>query len=85
MKINRMNPYDGNSKTKAFFDLETEEGIIFKGFTLVEGTNGLFVSVPSEKGKDDKYYDKVLMSKELRTKLNDLALEKYNELSAQTA
>lgn len=85
MKINRMNPYDGNSKTKAFFDLETEEGIIIKGFTLVEGSNGLFVSVPSEKGKDDKYYDKVLMSKELRTKLNDLALEKYNELSAQTA
>ncbi|GBD90245.1 putative septation protein SpoVG [bacterium BMS3Abin04] len=85
MKINRMNPYDGNTKTKAFFDLETEEGIIIKGFTLVEGTNGLFVSVPSEKGKDDKYYDKVLISKELRTKLNDLALEKYNELSAQTA
>jgi len=85
MKINRMNPYDGNTKTKAFFDLETDEGIIIKGFTLVEGTNGLFVSVPSEKGKDDKYYDKVLMSKELRTKLNDLALEKYNELSAQTA
>jgi len=85
MKISRMNPYEGNTKTKAFFDIETDEGIVIKGFTLVEGTNGLFVSVPSEKGKDDKYYDKVLMSKELRTKLNDLALEKYNELSAQTA
>ncbi len=85
MKIARMNPYEGESKTKAFFDLETEEGIVIKGFTLVEGPNGLFVSVPSEKGKDDKYYDRVLLPKEVRTKLNDIAVEKYNSLSAQTA
>ncbi|MCB0731481.1 MAG: septation protein SpoVG family protein [Ignavibacteriae bacterium] len=80
MKINRMNPYDGNSKTAAFFDVETDEGIIIKGFTLVESTNGLFVSPPSEKGKDDKYYDKVLMSKELKAQLNDIAVSHYNGL-----
>lgn len=75
-----MNPYDGNSKTAAFFDVETDEGIIIKGFTLVESTNGLFVSPPSEKGKDDKYYDKVLMSKELKAQLNDIAVSHYNGL-----
>ena len=80
MKINRMNPYDGESKTNAFFDLETEEGIIIKGFTLVESTKGLFVSLPSEKGKDGKYYDKVLMPNELRNQLNEIALSHYNEL-----
>ena len=80
MKVNRMNPYDGNSKTAAFFDLETDEGIIIKGFTLVESTNGLFVSPPSEKGKDDKYYDKVLMSNDLKNQLNDIAVSYYNEL-----
>lgn len=82
MKINRMNPYDGNSKTAAFFDLETEEGVIIKGFTLVESTNSLFVSVPSEKGKDGKYYDKILMSNELRTQLNDVAVSHYNNLQS---
>lgn len=80
MKVNRMNPYDGNSKTAAFFDLETDEGIVIKGFTLVESTNGLFVSPPSEKGKDDKYYDKVLMSSDLKNQLNDIAVSYYNEL-----
>lgn len=75
-----MNPYDGNSKTAAFFDLETDEGIVIKGFTLVESTNGLFVSPPSEKGKDDKYYDKVLMSNDLKNQLNDIAVSYYNEL-----
>ncbi len=80
MKIARMNKYDAESKTKAFFDLETEEGIVVKGFTLVEGSNGLFVSVPSHKGKDDKYYENVILSKEQKKELNDLALAKYKEL-----
>lgn len=80
MKINRMNPYNGNSKTAAFFDLETDEGIIIKGFTLVESSNGLFVSAPSEKGKDGKYYDKVLLSNELKNQLNDIAVSHYNGL-----
>ncbi len=80
MKISRLNKYDGESKTKAFFDMETEEGIVIKGFTLVEGSNGLFASVPSHKGKDDKYYENVIMSKEQKKELNDLAVAKYNEL-----
>ena len=51
-----------------------------KGFTLVESTNGLFVSTPSEKGKDGKYYEKILMSSELKTELNDIAISHYNQL-----
>ena len=80
MKISRMNKYDADSKTKAFFDMETEEGIVVKGFSLVEGGSGLFVSVPSHKGKDEKYYENVLMSKEQKKELNDLALSQYDEL-----
>lgn len=80
MKINRMNPYNGNSKTAAFFDLETDEGIVIKGFTLVKSSNGLFASAPSEKGKDGKYYDKVLLSNELKNQLNDIAVSHYNNL-----
>jgi DNA-binding cell septation regulator SpoVG len=82
MNILRMNPYEGDSKTAAFFDVETAEGITIKGFTLVEGPKGLFVSMPSEKGKDDKYYDKVSMTNEKKKSLSDMAVEKYNELTA---
>ena len=80
MKISRINKYDSESKTKAFFDMETEEGIVVKGFSLVEGSNGLFASVPSHKGKDEKYYENVSMSKEQKKDLNDLAVAKYSEL-----
>jgi stage V sporulation protein G len=81
MKISRMNPFEGSGKTVAFFDLETEEGLNIKGFTLVEGSNGLFASAPREKGKDDKYYDRVYVPKELKEQLTEMAVAKYNEVS----
>ena len=74
-----MNPFNGSGKTVAFFDVETEEGINIKGFTLVEGSNGLFASAPREKGKDDKYYDRVYVPKELKEQLADMAISMYNE------
>jgi stage V sporulation protein G len=85
MKISRLNPFDGSSKTVAFFDVETGEGINIKGFTLVEGTNGLFVGVPSAKGKDDKYYDRVYIPKELKEQLTDMAISMYNETKGEAA
>ena len=85
MKISRMNPFSGSSKTVAFFDVETEEGINIKGFTLVEGSNGLFVGVPSEKGKDDKYYDRVYIPKELKEQLTEMAISMYNEMKDEAA
>jgi DNA-binding cell septation regulator SpoVG len=79
MKISRMNPFSGSSKTVAFFDVETEEGFNIKGFTLVEGDKGLFISAPREKGKDDKYYDRVYVPKELKDQLTETAVSMYNE------
>ena len=81
MTIERMFPINSsNSKVKAFFDIKTEEGIIIKGFKIIEGTNGLFASVPSTKAKDEKYYDDVVFpSKEMKEKLNEMALEAYNK------
>lgn len=80
MKISRMNPLKGESKTAAFFDVQTEEDIIIKGFRLVNGSNGLFMSAPDEKGKDGKFYDKVILPKELKEKLEKMALEEYTRI-----
>ena len=79
MKIERMNK--GNwGKVRAFFDLSTSDGFTIKGFKLIEGINGLFVSVPSQKGNDDEYYDTVWVeSKQLREELNSLAIDIYNQ------
>ena len=80
MKISRMNPLKGESKTAAFFDVQTEEEIIIKGFRIVNGSNGLFMAAPDEKGKDGKFYDKVILPKELKEKLEKMALAEYTRL-----
>ena len=77
MKIDRMNKGEWG-KLRAFFDLRTNEGIVIKGFKLVEGVNGLFVGMPSQKGKDEEFFDTVFMERDVRDKLNDLAMDEYN-------
>ncbi len=81
MKIVRMNHLKNNSgtKTAAFFDIQTNDGITIKGFKIVNGANGMFVSPPNEKGKDGKYYDSVLLPKDMKENLEKLALDEYDK------
>ena len=90
MKIERMNKGSWG-KVRAFFDIRTQEGLVVKGFKIIEGINGLFVSMPSQKGKnqqgEEEYFDTVWVEKELRDQLNQLAIDAYggdfnNPLSA---
>jgi stage V sporulation protein G len=82
MKIIRINPLKNNSggKTAAFFDIETNDGIIIKGFRIVNGANGLFISAPNDKGKDGKYYDNVILPKEMKSDVEKQAIEEFNKL-----
>ena len=70
MKISRMNK-GSYGKVRAFFDLDTKEGFTIKGFKIVEGINGLFVSMPSQKDKEGEYNDTIFASKEF-AKTSDL-------------
>ena len=45
---------------------------------IIEGINGLFVSMPSQKGNDGEYYDSVFATKETRDQLNKVALDEYS-------
>lgn len=73
-------PYSGTSNTKAFIDLKLDDTLVIKGLTLVEGKEGLFLSFPSKKGKNDKYYNSVYsLDKEWLKQLQDACLKKYNE------
>jgi len=84
MKIERMNKGTWG-KVRAFFDVTTSDGFTIKGFKIIEGINGLFVSLPSQKGNDDEYYDTVwLDSKELRDQLNQVAIDHYGSQYSET-
>lgn len=79
MKIIRMNHLkdDLGTKTSAFFDIQTNDGIVIKGFKLINGTNGMFMASPNDKGKDGKYYDSVILPKEMKSDIEKMALEEY--------
>ena len=81
MKIARINPLQGNSnsKTAAFFDFQTDDGILIKGFRIVSGANGLFIASPSEKGKDGKYYDSVILPQVMKDELQKMAVAEFSK------
>lgn len=47
-------PFNGNGATKAFATVIVDNVFEVKGFKVVEGRNGTFVSMPQKKGKDKK-------------------------------
>lgn len=72
--------YSGTSNTKAFIDLKMDDTLVIKGLTLVEGKKGLFLSFPSTKGKDGKYYNSIYsIDKEWTKLLQDACIKKYKE------
>lgn len=78
-------PYSGSSKTKAFIDLALDDTLVIKGLTLVEGKDDLFLSFPSKKGKDKKYYNSVYsLDKEWTELLTEACVKKYNECNKTT-
>ncbi len=69
-------------KIRASLDIETSEGFIIRGFKVIEGENGLFVGMPSERTKTGKYVDLVRVDDlNLKEMLETLAIEAYHKKS----
>ena len=70
-------------KLVAFFDIKftgytTHFDMTVKGFKLVEGVNGVFVGMPSQKN-DDSYHDTVYADEDTKNKIRDAAKKIYEE------
>jgi stage V sporulation protein G len=79
IQVSRIYRIEGDSKLKAFVDVSLG-GIVVKGLRVVNGSKGLFVSMPQHQGKDGKWYSTVYpTTKDISKQLNDLVLEAYQE------
>ena len=79
VQVVRLYRLEGESKIKAFADVSIGNFII-KGLKVLDGKNGLFLSMPQEKAKDGKWYDTVFpVTKEARKSLTELVLEAYQQ------
>ncbi len=85
MRIMNLRLYDKPGNLKAFLDVETDEGFLMKGFKIMDGRNGLFVTPPSEKATDGKYYPRVRIPAEISDKLLEQALSAFKEEGGTTS
>lgn len=77
-KVTRLHKFNGQGPTKAMCDVVISDVFVVKGFSIVEGKNGLFVGVPQEIGKDGKWYDNAFpLTAAVREELNKVVLSAY--------
>ncbi len=76
MKIHRLP--EGN-RIKAFVDLGINDALLIKGLRVIDSQKGLFVSMPQEQGKNERWYERVrCLNKEIRGLITQKVLEAYN-------
>ncbi|PIQ84277.1 MAG: hypothetical protein COV75_02860 [Candidatus Omnitrophica bacterium CG11_big_fil_rev_8_21_14_0_20_63_9] len=81
LEVSRMVRLENEGSLRAFCDLEIGKQFVIKGLRVIEGRNGLFVSMPRQQGKDAKWYDSVvLLTKETKNEVNQVVLEMYRQL-----
>lgn len=79
LKVVRLHRFSGESRTRAFVDIAIGDYIV-KGLRVVQGANGLFLSMPSEKAKDGKWYNAFYpATKEAKEHLSEVVLAAYQE------
>ena len=85
IKVNRLNRIDDPEKNlKAFVDIEVNDSLLVKGLRVMNGTGGLFVKMPRQRGKDDKWYETVrTLSPAVKDQITETVLEAYAASQAE--
>ncbi len=79
IRILRINLLKSVERVKAFVDVEVND-LRINGLKVVEGKNGLYVTYPQEKRKDEKYYTIVEpMTQAVEEEISKIILEEYNK------
>ena len=76
----RLKALEDKGKLKAAGSITLDDAFVVSGVSVIEGSKGLFVSLPSVKGNDDKYHDTAYpISKELRDDINKAVMDEYQK------
>lgn len=79
------NVFQDDSKLKAVSSLVIDDCFVVKNVRVVEGKNGLFVSMPSRRNADGKYSDICFpIVSEVREQIEKIVLEAYQEALAKS-
>ena len=75
-----MRKLDGDGNLKAFADVRVGGELVIKGFSVMNGKRGLFVSMPRKAGKDGRWFDVLVPTDEtLKQEFEMKILEAYDK------
>ena len=78
LEVKRMAKLNGDGTVRAFCDVAINGSFVIKSLKVVDGKNGLFVSMPREQGKNGQWYDTVApITKEAKADLSRIVLKAY--------
>jgi len=79
LAVKRVTRINGPTTVRAFCDVSIGNSFVVKSLKVVEGRNGLFVSMPREQGRNGQWYDLVApATKEARERITQVVLSAYN-------
>ena len=90
MEINEITakvfPMKGDGSTKAFASVAINDAIVINGVRVVDGANGLFVSMPQSKDKEGNFRDIVFAKDgELKAAIAGVVLGEYEKAQVKEA
>ncbi len=80
IKAVRMFRLNGEQAVKAIVDISLDDEFLVKGFTVVQGKQGLFIGMPRDPGHDGKWYNNAFpLTAQTRIRLTEVILGAYEE------
>jgi stage V sporulation protein G len=80
IQVQRMYRFETDRPLKAFADIIVNNALLIKGVMVMDGKKGLFVSMPREQGKDEKWYDTIrCLTRDVREQITEAVLAAYKE------
>lgn len=82
IQVQRMFKFETDRPLKAFVDITVNDAILIKGVRILENskTRTLFVSMPREQARDEKWYDTIrCLTPEVRDNISSVVLAAYRE------
>ncbi len=71
-------------KLKGFANVTFDNEFVVRGIKIIEGKNGLFISMPSRRGKDGQFRDIAHpINNSAREKIQNAILEEYKRKTAK--
>ena len=78
IKVIKIHRLGQDGRVKAFVDLGINDARLIKGVRVVQGKKNLFVSMPSEQGKNERWYERVrCLNQDVRALIAQKVLEAY--------